>query len=156
MSGQERSSVPAPLGSDVRRVVAVGVAGALITVLDATVVSVAIKAMSTEFSATLPTIQWAAGTTSMLNVVQRIGGAFGTAAFALLLKAATEPVPPGIPPPDTAVAFGDTFWWPVAVSAPMVVPTLLLRTTRTGQTAAATPTSSSRLGDEPTATPAHD
>lgn len=55
--------------------------------------------------------------TSLLNVVQRLGGAVGTAAFAIALQRGlhTASEPAGV-----AEAFADTFRWPLLVSVAMV------------------------------------
>jgi EmrB/QacA subfamily drug resistance transporter len=58
--------------------------------------------------------------TSTLNITQRVGGAIGTALFAVVLE---HNLGSG---QSTAAAFGATFWWPVAISAVAVLPALLL------------------------------
>lgn len=64
--------------------------------------------------------------TALLNVTQRLGGALGTAAFAVLLQhelANTDTTERTI---AAAQAFGQTFWLPVLVSAAMALPALVL------------------------------
>lgn len=61
--------------------------------------------------------------TATLNITQRVGGAIGTALYAVVLDhnltgATTEPA--------IADAFGATFWWPLALTAVATLPALLL------------------------------
>jgi EmrB/QacA subfamily drug resistance transporter len=86
--------------------------------------------------------------TTVINVVQRVGGSIGTAVLAVVLQHEISAKVPGArggllsgqaargsPPPGRAGAlahaFGTTFWWTVAMGLLAVVPTLLLaRATR--------------------------
>jgi len=58
--------------------------------------------------------------TSTLNITQRVGGAIGTALFAVVLEhnLGSFQTPSG--------AFGATFWWPVALAVVAILPALLL------------------------------
>jgi hypothetical protein len=63
--------------------------------------------------------------TSALNVIQRLGGAVGTALFAIVLtRQAGAGAGGGADPP--AGAFGTTFWVAAGLIAVAVVPALLL------------------------------
>ncbi|MEE1929390.1 MDR family MFS transporter [Streptomyces sp. TRM 70351] len=64
--------------------------------------------------------------TVMIAVVQRVGASFGTAVVALLLAAHlnASPRPPG--EPEDPAAYGDTFWWVLALVAAMLLPALFL------------------------------
>jgi hypothetical protein len=71
--------------------------------------------------------------TSALNVIQRLGGAVGTALFAIVLsrQAGTGP---GVHGADAlAGAFGTTFWVAAGLIAAAVVPALLLPRARRHQ-----------------------
>jgi EmrB/QacA subfamily drug resistance transporter len=67
--------------------------------------------------------------TSTLSITMRVGGALGTALYAVILQhnltqaraAGTTNLPDAV-----ADAFGRTFWWPLALTAVAVLPTLLL------------------------------
>ncbi|MFJ2581851.1 MDR family MFS transporter [Kitasatospora aureofaciens] len=60
-----------------------------------------------------------------VNVLNRLGGALGTAVLTLVLQRA-QAGHPGHP----AAAFGDTFWWVLALSALAIAPALLYPGTR--------------------------
>jgi EmrB/QacA subfamily drug resistance transporter len=78
--------------------------------------------------------------TSQLNVIQRIGGALGTALLAVTLQGEIEDAFPGgggalQRVPDAARArvaeplagaFGNTFWWAVAMTVLALIPALIL------------------------------
>jgi predicted MFS family arabinose efflux permease len=82
--------------------------------------------------------------TTIMNIVQRVGGSISTALFAVVLQrqialglsgarggglAAAQSVPPGArteATPALAAAFGHTFWWPLAFAAAAILPALLL------------------------------
>ena len=66
--------------------------------------------------------------TSALNVIQRLGGAVGTALFAIVLsRQAGAGAGAGMHGADTlAGAFGTTFWVAAGLIAAAVVPALLL------------------------------
>lgn len=69
------------------------------------------------------------GATATLNVTQRIGGAIGTAIFAAVLQHQLSQARAGGAVDvveATADAFGDTFWWPLALAAVAIVPALFL------------------------------
>jgi len=87
--------------------------------------------------------------TSALNAIQRIGGAIGTALFAIILQHAITATLPGHGGGDTAIAalsqhapvhtaaalaaaFGTTFWVAVGLIAAALVPALLLPRPRRG------------------------
>lgn len=57
---------------------------------------------------------------SAVNVLNRLGGALGTAVLTLVLQQ-SRAGHPGHP----AAAFGDTFWWVLALSALAIAPALL-------------------------------
>jgi EmrB/QacA subfamily drug resistance transporter len=57
--------------------------------------------------------------TATLNVIQRIGGAVGTAVYAVVLQHNLKAI-------GGASAFGDTFWLPLAFVAIAILPALLL------------------------------
>ena len=63
--------------------------------------------------------------TSVLNVTQRIGGAVGTALFAVVLQQNLQQAAGGTPQ-DVAHAFGATFWWPLLITAAVFLPALLM------------------------------
>jgi sugar phosphate permease len=63
--------------------------------------------------------------TSVLNVTQRIGGAVGTALFAVVLQQNLQQAAGGTPQ-DVAEAFGATFWWPLLITAAVFLPALLM------------------------------
>ena len=60
--------------------------------------------------------------TPTMNIVMRVGGAVGTAAFAVLLQHQLE-VPPGT---GAAHAFGVTFWWNFGATALVALAALAL------------------------------
>jgi len=66
--------------------------------------------------------------TSAINVIQRIGGAIGTALFAIVLQRSIGPSPAGHPsgPAALAGAFGTTFWIAAGLIAAALVAALLL------------------------------
>jgi hypothetical protein len=78
--------------------------------------------------------------TTTINIVQRIGGSFGTAALAVVLQrqiashfgghvtslaAAANGLPAAVKP-AVASSFGTAFWWAMIISALGVIPALLL------------------------------
>jgi hypothetical protein len=90
--------------------------------------------------------------TTMVNIVQRVGGSLGTALFAVVLERhITAGVPGagggldsttgsvvGTPVADVlAAAFGSTFWWVVGSTVLAVVPAIFLP--RRGAAAVASP-----------------
>jgi EmrB/QacA subfamily drug resistance transporter len=67
--------------------------------------------------------------TSTLNILLRVGGALGTALYAVILQhnlTQARAVGTANLPNAVAHAFGRTFWWPLALTAVAVLPTLLL------------------------------
>ncbi len=65
--------------------------------------------------------------TSMLNVTQRIGGALGTALFAVVLQHnLLQARAGGASPGAVADAFGATFWLPLLITAAAFLPALLM------------------------------
>lgn len=64
--------------------------------------------------------------TSAIAVTQRIGASFGTAVMALILAAQLAGMPDGAPEADVAVAYGNTFWWAVALTLVSFIPAFLL------------------------------
>jgi MFS family permease len=88
--------------------------------------------------------------TTALNVLQRVGGAIGTALLAVVLQnqikaslpptfslsgGAVKPVPPAIRlriATPLAHAFSSTFWWAVALTAIAVLPAIVLAVTVRG------------------------
>jgi MFS family permease len=88
--------------------------------------------------------------TSTLNITQRVGGAVGTAVFAVVLEHQLGQAQAGSGAASvtaTAEAFGATFWWPLALAALMLAPALLLPSAR--KRPAGTPTSVTSA-EEPT------
>jgi MFS family permease len=61
--------------------------------------------------------------TSTLNIVQRIGGVLGTAAYAVVLQ---QNLAPAATPAEVVDAFAGTFWWPLAMAVLIAGPALLL------------------------------
>jgi EmrB/QacA subfamily drug resistance transporter len=61
--------------------------------------------------------------TPMLNVMQRVGGALGTAVLAVVLQ--QQLADAGAPGP-VADAFAHTYWWAMAITAVALVPALVL------------------------------
>ncbi|KAB2384519.1 MDR family MFS transporter [Actinomadura montaniterrae] len=57
--------------------------------------------------------------TALLNITQRVGGAIGTALYAVVLQHNLDTT-------GVAAAFGRTFWWPLGLTALAVLPALLL------------------------------
>jgi EmrB/QacA subfamily drug resistance transporter len=77
--------------------------------------------------------------TSAINLVQRIGGSIGTAAFAVILQ--LQLADHGGAPAAQAAAFGTAFSWSLALTCLALVPALvLLRSTRAGARRPATET----------------
>jgi MFS family permease len=67
--------------------------------------------------------------TPQLNVLQRIGGAIGTAVLAVVLQRATGPSPMSGAVPSLsklAGAFGTAYWWSFGISVLAVVPCVVL------------------------------
>jgi EmrB/QacA subfamily drug resistance transporter len=58
--------------------------------------------------------------TSALQIGQRIGAPFGAAVIAVVLQHQLVAAPP-------AVAYGTTFWWTLALTAPALLPVVFLR-----------------------------
>jgi EmrB/QacA subfamily drug resistance transporter len=100
--------------------------GAALFVLGAGIGCTISPSMAAAFKAVLPAEMPRA--TSALNTLQRIGGAVGTALFAILLQHAIAASQASHPGSVTAVAsaFGHTFWVAVALIAATLVPALLL------------------------------
>lgn len=63
--------------------------------------------------------------TSGLNITQRVGGSLGEALLTVILQGQLAAAP-GTP----AGAFGDTFWWAVALLAVAVIPAAVLAVVR--------------------------
>jgi MFS family permease len=71
--------------------------------------------------------------TATLNITQRVGGAVGTAVFAVVLEHQLGQAQAGSGAASvtaTAEAFGATFWWPLALAALMLGPALMLPSAR--------------------------
>jgi EmrB/QacA subfamily drug resistance transporter len=71
--------------------------------------------------------------TSTLSVIMRVGGALGTALYAVILQhnlTQARAAGPANLPNAVAGAFGKTFWWPLALTAVAMLPTLLLPSQR--------------------------
>ena len=66
------------------------------------------------------------GATATLNVIQRIGGAVGTAIFVAVLQHDLTDARASGAASTAADAFGNTFWWPLALAAAAIVPAVLL------------------------------
>ncbi|WP_431780697.1 MDR family MFS transporter [Streptomyces chumphonensis] len=64
--------------------------------------------------------------TVMIAVVQRVGASFGTAVVALLLAAHLSGTGRGPGGLESPAAYGDTFWWVLALVLAMFVPALLM------------------------------
>jgi MFS family permease len=67
--------------------------------------------------------------TPQLNVLQRIGGAIGTAVLAVVLQRATGPSPTGGHAPTLsklAGAFATAYWWSFGISILSVIPCVVL------------------------------
>jgi hypothetical protein len=74
--------------------------------------------------------------TSTLSITQRVGGAIGTALFAVILQRnLAQARAGGTPnlPEAVAHAFGKTFWWPLALTVIAILPALLLPRTTPSQ-----------------------
>ncbi|GAA4031900.1 DHA2 family efflux MFS transporter permease subunit [Streptomyces plumbiresistens] len=69
--------------------------------------------------------------TTVIRIMQQLGGSFGTAALVVILEHATSGSEPG----DRAAGFGTTFWWVTGFSVLALVPALLLPSRRTGPAA---------------------
>jgi MFS family permease len=111
-------------------VASVVVLGAIMSILDVTVVNVAINTLARDFDTTLPTIQWVVtgDTLALATVIPLTGWAadrFGTMRLSMISLAppgggigAAAAVPPAararIAEP-MAEAFGATFWWALAL-----------------------------------------
>lgn len=67
--------------------------------------------------------------TATMNITQRVGGAVGTAVFAVTLQHFLTTVDGGYTVSD---AFNSTFWWPLALPALAIVPALLLFRVKAG------------------------
>ena len=107
--------------------------GAALFVLGAGIGCTISPSMAAAFKAVLPAEMPRA--TSALNTLQRIGGAIGTALFAILLQHAITVSQASHPGSVAAVAgaFGHTFWVAVALIAATLVPALLLPRPARGQ-----------------------
>ncbi len=60
--------------------------------------------------------------TTVIRIMQQLGGSFGTAALVVILAHATT----GATLADRAAGFGTTFWWVAGFSVLSLVPALLL------------------------------
>jgi len=91
-----------------------------------------VPAMSVAFAAMRP--DQLSDATPQLNVVQRLGGAIGTAVLAVVLQRATGTVHT---PDKVAAAFGTAYTWSLALAALALIPCILLmRAERPGDRAA--------------------
>jgi EmrB/QacA subfamily drug resistance transporter len=61
--------------------------------------------------------------TPQMNVLQRIGGAIGTAVLAVVLQRASAGA---VGPTELASAFGTAFWWALGICAASLIPVLFL------------------------------
>jgi MFS family permease len=61
--------------------------------------------------------------TPQMNVLQRVGGAIGTAVLAVVLQQASEGAHGA---GDLASAFGTAYWWALGISAASLIPVLVL------------------------------
>jgi len=59
-----------------------------------------------------------------LTVLQRVGGSIGTAIFTVVLQRGIDSS--GTTPAGLANAFGDTYWWVMAVAVAALVPVIVL------------------------------
>lgn len=66
--------------------------------------------------------------TTVIRIMQQLGGSFGTAALVVILEHATSGSGLG----DRAAGFGTAFWWVTGFSVLALVPALLLPSRRTG------------------------
>jgi EmrB/QacA subfamily drug resistance transporter len=80
-----------------------------------------VPAMSAAFAALRP--DQLSDATPQLNVVQRIGGAIGTAVLAVVLQRASGHAPTGA---TLAGAFDTAYWWSLGIAAVALLPCLLL------------------------------
>jgi EmrB/QacA subfamily drug resistance transporter len=86
-----------------------------------------VPAMSAAFAALRP--DQLSDATPQLNVVQRIGGAIGTAVLAVVLQRATGSSPTSGHAPTSghlAGAFDTAYWWSLGIAAVALLPCLLL------------------------------
>jgi EmrB/QacA subfamily drug resistance transporter len=84
-------------------------------------------AMTAAFAALRP--EQLSDATPQLNVVQRIGGAIGTAVLAVVLQRATGPSPTSGHSPTLsklAGAFGTAYWWSFGIALLAVIPCVVL------------------------------
>ena len=73
-----------------------------------------------------------------LTVLQRVGGSIGTAIFTVVLQRGIDSS--GGTPAEVASAFGDAYWWVLAVAVAALVPVVMLaRVERTAKMPAAEP-----------------
>jgi EmrB/QacA subfamily drug resistance transporter len=78
--------------------------------------------------------------TTVIRIMQQLGGSFGTAALVVILEHATK----GSAPADRAAGFATTFWWVTGFSVLALLPALLLpsrKPARAGEQAGARETS---------------
>jgi MFS family permease len=61
--------------------------------------------------------------TPQMNVLQRVGGAIGTAVLAVVLQRASAGVHG---PAELAGAFGTAYWWALGICAASIIPVLVL------------------------------
>jgi EmrB/QacA subfamily drug resistance transporter len=80
-----------------------------------------VPAMSAAFSALRP--EQLSDATPQLNVLQRIGGAIGTAVLAVVLQRASGHTPGLV---KLAGAFDSAYWWSLAIAALALIPCLVL------------------------------
>lgn len=78
-------------------------------------------AMTAAFSALRP--EQLSDATPQLNVLQRMGGAIGTAVLAVVLQRASGHAPS---PAKLASAFGTAYWWSLGIAALSLIPCLVL------------------------------
>ncbi len=75
--------------------------------------------------------------TPQMNVLQRIGGAIGTAVLAVVLQRASAGASN---PAELASAFGTAYWWAVGICAATLIPVLVLLRAEGPKAASPTPT----------------
>ena len=80
-----------------------------------------VPAMSAAFSSLRP--EQLSDATPQLNVLQRIGGAIGTAVLAVVLQRASGTSPS---PDQLASAFGQAYWWSFGIAALALIPCAVL------------------------------
>ena len=80
-----------------------------------------VPAMSAAFASLRP--DQLSDATPQLNVLQRIGGAIGTAVLAVVLQRAAGSSPS---PSQLASAFGQAYWWSFGIAALALIPCAVL------------------------------